>query len=253
MLLDIDHVAFASSYVERDIEVLHALGYKEDFVEIDVENLNIKRDFLRVFSEYHDISLLKAKDNINIELTNHKNIHVCYPYIIPIFENLPHDMAEHYNDKESEHIGNEAKMKNFDVPVYLKHNQLTSQFKFNKMVICTNNILGSVNFFKILGFRLVDEKDGLVMLEFKSLFSDNVYELYLKKDDNNLIRYLDDSGPNCIALISNSLEVERKNLQNAGYYTTSIQRLALNRKLIDVFFTRGPSNEIIEIISIGKN
>lgn len=253
MLLDIDHVAFASLSVERDIEVFYTLGYKEDFVETDIENLTIKRDFLRVFSEHHDISLLKANGSISIELTNHKNIHVCYPYIIPIFENLPHDLAEYHHDKESDHIGIEAKMKNFNMSVYLKHSQSTSQFKFNKLVIRTNNILRSVNFFKILGFRLVDKKDGLVMLEFKSLFSNNVYVLYLKKDDNNLIRYLDDNGPNCVALISNSIGVERENLQSAGFHTTPIQRLTLNRKLIDVFFTRGPGNEIIEIISIGKN
>ena len=181
MLLDIDHIAFASSSVERDIEVFHTIGYKEDFVETNIENLTIKRDFLRVFSEHHDISLLKANGSISIELTNHKNIHVCYPYIIPIFENLPYDLAEHYHDRESEHIGIKSKIKKIDVPVYLRHNRSTSQFKFNKLMIYTNDILRSVNFFKILGFRFVDEKNELVTLEFKSLFSNNVYILYLKK------------------------------------------------------------------------
>ena len=253
MLLDIDHIALSSSSVERDSEILQTIGYKLDFIEIGIENLSIKRDFLKVFSKQHDISLLRSNNGFNIELINHRNIHNIHPYLIPLFENIPSSLIEEDENTQTDKNRIEFKMKIFGMPIYLERNTSSKEFKFNKLVMQINNIEKTKKFFEILGFKTINVEKGIVKLEFRSLFGNKSYFLFLNQDDNDSIRYLDGRGPNCIAFLSNSIENERKNLSEAGFYTTSIQKLILNKKLLNIFFARGPSNEIIEIISIERN
>lgn len=245
MLLDIDHIAFSSLFIDRDIEIFQNIGYKVEFIEKNVKNLSIKRSFLRNFSVSHDIALLRSHNGFNIEFLNHRNSYNVHPYMIPIFENLPLDLIET--------VENGTRMKALNMPIHLERSSFNTEFKFNKLMMHTDNSSKTKNFFEIIGFRLTNEENGTISMEFKSLFGGKSYFLFIKQDNNNLVRYLDDNGPNCIALLSNSIEHEKKNFNDAGFFTTSIQRLTLNEKLINIFFARGPSNEIVEIISIEKN
>lgn len=245
MLLDIDHIAFSSLSIDRDIEIFQNIGYKIEFIEKDVENLSIKRSFLRNFSMSHDIALLRSHNGFNIEFLNHRNSYNVHPYMIPIFENLPLDLIEI--------MENGTRMKVLNVLIHLERSSFNTEFKFNKLMMYTDNSSKTKKFFEIIGFRSTNEENGTISMEFRSLFGGKSYFLFLKQDNNNSTRHLDDNGPNCIALLSNSIEHERKNLSDAGFFTTPIQRLTLNEKIINIFFTRGPSNEIVEIISIERN
>lgn len=252
MLLDIDHVAFSSLFMERDIQILQTIGYRLDFIEANIENLTIKSDFLRNFSKHHDISLLTSNNGFNIELVNHRNCHNVHPYLIPVFKNLPPHLIADGKNNELDYNRIEARMKIFDIPIYLERNSSSPEFKFNELVMYVNNITKTKKFFEILGFKVINKKNDLTKLEFKSLFSNKSYFLFLKQDSDNSVRFLDDGGPNCIALLSSSIENEKNNLHDAAFYTTPIQSLVLNKKLLNIFFSRGPSNEIIEIISMEK-
>lgn len=249
MILDIDHISFSSMILENDIEIIKKLGYKVDFFQKQVQNLDIKKCFLKNFSDFHDIALLKLSNSYNIELVHNNNCFRCIPYMVPIFENLPNNLT---NEKE---FNNEIEynLKFLDIPIITKNNHTKLDFIFNNLIIYTRNCKKTREFFELFGFIHNESADGKIRLEFNSLFNNKKYFLLLEKRHDNSLKYLDDIGPNCISFITNSIEREKKSLEKKGFFTTRIQELKLNDKLINIFFVRGPGNEIVEIISIKKN
>jgi len=251
MLLDIDHIACSSMQFDKHIEIMKSLGYQPEFLEKNVKNLSIKRPLLSFFSELHDIVLLKSKGNFSLELLNHRNIHVTESYIKPVFENLPSKFIEKIEKEKFKEIGVLAKMKFFNIPIYVNNETTKSDFKFNKLVIDTPNVLKTNQFFKALGFKELLLENDFSKLEFRSVFGAGIYYIYLKKSQSTTsLRYLDDSGSNCLAFISNSAEKEKENLDKENFFTTPIEHITLNKKIMKIFFSKGPENEIIEIISL---
>jgi len=251
MLLDIDHIACSSMQFNKHIEIMKSLDYQPEFLEKNVKNLSIKRPLLNIFSEVHDIVLLKSKGNLSLEFLNHRNIHISEPYIMPVFENLPSKFIEKLDKEKFNEIGVLAKMKFFDIPIYVNNETTRTGFKFNKLVINSQNVLKTNEFFKALGFKELLCENDFCKLEFRSVFGAGVYYIYLKKSQKRTsLRYLDDSGPNCLAFISNSTEKEKEILDKENFFTTPIQHITLNKKLMKIFFSKGPENEIIEIISL---
>ena len=179
MLLDVDHVAFSSLYIKRDSEIFQTVGYTVEFIETNVENLSIKRDFLRDFSEKHSIALLKSQKGFNIEFTNHGNAYASHPHMIPVFENLPHALINEYKKEENQNRI-EVQMKISSAPIYLESNSLDKEFKFNKLVIRTNNSSETKRFFEILGFKTTNEENNMTKMEFKALFGSKSYFIFLK-------------------------------------------------------------------------
>lgn len=252
MPIGIDHVAICSTKFEDHIKIIKSLGYQLVFTEKNVENLQIKHDLMKRFSDKHNLTLLTAKNNIGIEFINHKYVNSNDGYIIPIFENVPSELTEKIKGKKIQELVFNTKMKLDSIPNYIL-DDVGDTFQFSKILVKTKNVSKSTKFWEYLGFRVLRAKKDFSLLEFRSLFNKEVYHMYLILDKNiNDMHYLDDNGFNCIAFISNSAENEKKVLDKKGINTTKIEKLTLNQKLLNIFFARGFCGELVEIISIEK-
>ena len=254
MIVQIDHVALSSMNFEEDIKIITALNYKSQFIQTGIKNLQIKRGFMRQFSEDHDLALLASEGNIGIELINHGHINTENTYIFPIFENIPNDLTASLGRRRiNDCTFTEARMKSIDVPIYIYEDVNKNVFRFNKMVIRVMNFEKSIFFWECVGFSVHKIKKDFALLEFKSLVSNDICQIYLQEyGDSNNKPYLDNPGFNCIAFISNSAKNEKKILDNKGIETTEIEELTLNQRVLNIFLARGPNGEIIEIIGLGK-
>lgn len=236
MILDIDHIALNSSDFSTLADIFCKLDYVVEFDEKRVKNPKIKENLMQHFSEYHDLCLLKSKDNLNIELLNHKIINKKNGFLTPIFDGV------NRNFPEKNQI---LKIKNSNIPLIIEYTD--NNFLFNKIIIETNNLEESENFWKSLGF--FQKKDSENHLCFNSILSEKKYELILKENEDDSKNNLDDAGWNCIALLSNSIEKEYDFLKNR-YITTKIELLEINQKQLRIFFVKSPGGELIEIISL---
>ncbi len=234
MILDIDHIALSSSDFSNDVEIFSQLDYEIEFMENKIKNLIIKKKFMKNFSLNHDLCLLKSKSNINIELLHHEQINKKNGFIVPIFE----FSKKLYNMKKLD-----LKFKNSDIESVL--DESINNFIFNKFYVNSSNIDDSDIFWSKLGFKKIKKNQ----YAFQSIFSSKRYELFLKFTSSKQDYFLDDNGSNCIAFLTNSIHNEKKNLET-NYETSKIQILQINEKEIEIFFVKGPSNELVEIISI---
>jgi hypothetical protein len=253
MLIEIDHIAISSIRFAEHIKIMKTIGYAPTFIETNIDNLQIKRQLLNRYDAKHDLALLNSVGNIGIELVNHRYIHESDAYIVPIFENIPYELIEDIKEKKINNIGFCAKMKAFDIPIYISDSD-SPNLQFKKFVVKTKNIKKSILFWELLGFKVIQTTPDLVFLEFRALLHKNIYHLYLQKNnDDNIIHCLDDRGFNCIAFISNSAKNEKEFLDKKDVSTTNIEKFVLGEKTLDIFFAKGPSGELIEIISIHNN
>lgn len=254
MIIQIDHVAMSSMNFERHIKTINSVSYKQEFMARNVKNLRIKRSLMRQFCEDHDLALLTSKGNVAIELINHRHINMTDSYIVPIFENVPGGLTDERGRKSiNDRVFMEATIKSFDVPIYVKRDVSKNGFRFNKMVVRVTGREKSVAFWECLGFRLVQTKKGFALLEFESVLTADVCQIYLQERKTaDGLPYLDDCGFNCIAFISGSAENERKLLDGKGFETTEIEVLTLNRRVLNIFFARGFCGELVEIIEVRR-
>lgn len=207
---------------------------------------------MRKFSERHHLALLSCARNINIELINHGHIHPRDSYIVPVFENIADDLIERLVERRiNDCVFTEVRIKSLDVPIYIKKDANNNGFKFNKMVMRVSDVKKSIIFWEHFGFKVLQVKKDFSLLEFKSLITEDICQIYLKKSDDVYNKpFLDDEGFNCIAFISNSAKNEKEFLDEKGIETTEIERFALNRRVLNIFFATGPCGELAEIVGL---
>jgi hypothetical protein len=75
------------------------------------------------------------------------------------------------------------------------------------------------------------------------------FKLYLIEDKSFVHSYLDNCGLACISFISTNLLHHYEKL-NDKYFTSKIESVIVNKRQINYFFIKGPSNELVEIFSI---
>jgi hypothetical protein len=117
----------------------------------------------------------------------------------------------------------------------------------NSLTLITNQIEKSREFWNILGFNNsltnnheLTSVNNLNMIEFK---------LFLVEDKSFVHSYLDNCGLACISFISTNLQ-HHYELLNDKYFTSKIESVIVNKRQINYFFIKGPSNELVEIFSI---
>lgn len=254
MIVKIDHVAFSSLDFKQHIGLLESFGYELRFVDRDVRNPIIKKELMGRYCEDHDLALLDHKENIPIELLNHRTVGENEGYITPIFKGLIQDETETTRKKAvmgDLELGI-GKVARFGVRAYLSDAQ-PGGFGFDKIIITCEDIEASMIFWKKLGFEEKERTEEYAFLEFSSIISKGICGLYLmkgiKRKESCL---LDDRGFNCLALISTSVEREKQSLEKDGFYTTDIEDVVTNGKKLRIFFGIGPSGEIIEMIELVK-
>jgi hypothetical protein len=251
MILQVDHVALSSLDFDKDLAFWKELNYNLIFLESSIQNLEIKIPFLKEFHEAHDLALIANQDNYSIELLNHHHLNENQAYIFPIFENIPIQFIETERRKTffCDLKVTSAELKETNIPCYFFGESNQSPFRFNKIVMNVNNFDDSLAFWQRLGFRILKRDNLSAILLFQSLFSRSDLEIVLTQSMNESNYFLDDIGWNCIALVSNSAKKEEEYLKNSGYPLTTIQELEVNAKCLQIFFVKGPSNELVEIIS----
>ncbi|HJP17159.1 MAG: hypothetical protein CMD96_06885 [Gammaproteobacteria bacterium] len=255
MIFQIDHVAFSSLNFEEDCKIFKSLGYKEHFIEKSCQNLATKKPMLKHFTEDLDVALLTCPSNFSIELLNHRSIDPAESYLSPIFDNMPENYFVHTGEQIINNIIlQKATLKAFDLPVYIQNTAERHSFKFNKIIIKTENIKESVLFWEYFNFKPISIEKKFAFLQFNSMFTNDVYQIILKKEKNvNRPFYLDSKGFNCLAFITNSAEKEKESLEKESIKVTEmVKKFNLNKKLLNIFFAIGPSGEIIEVIGINN-
>ena len=242
MILDIDHVALCLESFEIGKKVLSELGYECKYSVYQKPNLIIKKKIMKNSSKMHDFALYKLKNCFGIEIINHEKINIVESRMIPIFENIRQDFLE--NSEQFDDFLR-FRFKKINWIGYALNNQ--ESFRFNKLIFKTNNLQASKRFWESFGFNSSQIKEN--MLEYHSILNSTDYQFFLQYDEKISKQKLDDSGLNCIAFISNSLEQEKRNLQNSGIGTTEIEEIEINEKVLKIFFCLGPTGELVEIIS----
>jgi hypothetical protein len=249
MILDIDHIALSSTDFDAYIGIFKKLGYKVRFEEKNVKNLKIKKKLMKNYSNFHDLCLIISKKNLNIELLNHYTKNQEQGFITPIFENLSESFYEKSVKSDSSEINSFGNLKVGGVPVGIKQNK-NDDFIFNKIIVNTNDMEGSKKFWKELGFKSTKGEEN--RFSFNSILSNKKYDLYLNPTKLQHLFHLDDKGWNCIALVTNSINNEKKRM-DGKFETTEVEPIVINNNKLQIFFTRSPGGEIVEIISINQN
>ncbi len=248
MILKIDHIALSSNNFEKDIVFFETLGFNVFFKESDVKNLEIKKDLLTQFYPNHDLCLLTKKGSYNIELLNHRNINDKDGFIYPVFQNIPNNKRWH-----SEGEIEELKVKIKIGPGYKfldKENKVSNDFLFNELVVNSINLEQSINFWKSLGFELIEQSETLAKMKFVSLLDHNNYFIYLKKANTIGNNLLDDRGFNSVAFICKSIDRVIRKIKNEKIIITKQQDLTINHKNLKICFIKGPQNELVELVEL---
>lgn len=221
MILKIDHLSFCPVHFPEALARFESWGYTIQFLDSDLPNPGIKREFMKAFPATHSIALLASPGSTNLELIDHGQVSGQDGYMTPVFEE-PRDGVQHRT--------------------------------INSVIIKTNRVEESAAFWSLLGFRRISGQNGREALEFQSLFDPGGLRIYLEEDMQlHRTNYLDDCGFNCVALISNSAERERDRLKRVSCYVTALETIRVNKQDLSVFFTRGPAGELVEIIGLPRN
>jgi hypothetical protein len=184
----------------------------------------------------------------SIELINHHSINNVEPYIIPISGNSLNDFMKYvnFNKKNIQ----KYKMNTLDFNIFVKYKKQKSGKLVNNFIIKTNTVLESIKFWNQLGFFEKESSQNYSKMVFNSIINKKEIIIHLIKEDNQREKFLDDLGANCIAFLSHSIEKERKKFLELSFEITDIESIILNDKKIQVFFVKGPSNELVEIFSL---
>jgi len=221
MIIHIDHLALTTDGFKDDINILEKFGYKLRFLERDIKNLDIKKQFLRNFTKNHDIALLDNINGLSIELINYPVSGVEKSIFYP-------------------KINNNTISKLQDV-----------RKGFSEICFKTHNFSESLKFWKSLDFHVYEQNKNITRLKIRSLINRSDYFVCIE-NANELEGqcFLDDLGFNSIALISTSITKDRDFLIKQNFDATPIDTLELNGKNLNIFFVKGPSLELLEIIGI---
>lgn len=255
MIIKIDHLALSvdNESFSQLIEIMISLGYKLNFLEKNLKNLDIKRTLMKKFSLKHDLALLTSKKNINIEIINHHRINKNQIKIFPLLDNFSVKFLD--GQAQNGEINNMYNIKNIkyfyqSIRVGCSKNK---QFAFNNLIIKTADLNNSVKFWNMFNFKTVISNKNSVELEFDSYFKDNNCRLILEKNKGiSKKTFLDDNGFNCLAFISSSAAKERQRIIASGVKATKIERVIVNKKKLDIFFAMGDQGEVAEIIGLGS-
>ncbi len=251
MILQIDHVAFACTDIEKKVRSLKGWGYQDQFVEAEISNPLIKRSLMRRFSQKQTMVLMRNPGSFAVELLDHGHVNEQHGSFTPIVENFSKDFVKSTSGhKICGQSFEKALCLSLDCEMYFTESE---KFQFNKVVLKTNDLKASVKFWKNFGFQVASEDLDGVILKFRSLISPSDLYIYLQSDKSySSLSYLDDQGFNCLAFISNAVEREKENLEAQGFVVTGIEELKVNQKRLSVCFAQGPCGECAEIIGIAK-
>lgn len=252
MIVKIDHIAISTPKSKEFISLIEKLGYKVNFIENDIRNMKIKRELMKKFPEKHKLTLCSLDNSFSFEIIDYDKLNNNYSYVLPVFTGLADNLwAEENNKNDIVDLLKikKGKLDNLDLPVYIEENKLDKVFKFHSLIIKTEDIHKSVNFWKNFGFIKSEKGRDYAKLEYSSILDSNKYKIYLILSNDVKRPHLDDAGFNCIALVSSSATDERERLIKEGIEVTNIESIKVNNRRLKIFFALGPYGELVEVIS----
>ncbi|MGO9138311.1 MAG: hypothetical protein ACLP9S_15345 [Syntrophales bacterium] len=254
MILKIDHLAFSSLNFEDDLKTFSAIGYNIYFVEKGLRDLENKRDLMKDYSGYLDMALMNRKGSISIELLNHGHVVDEDSYVLPILEGTRID-TEIIDDVMTINGCSFVKAKSnyLKAGFFIAEKDNATEFCCNKLIVDADNVEKAAAFWCCLGFKPASVGPALANLEFKTPFSDERFQLYIRRKVLGAKKFiLDSHGFNCIAFFSTDAEKDRKRFAKLGLEPTEDNLFRVNGKDLSIFWLLGPCGEIVEVISLAK-
>lgn len=255
MILKVSHVVLSSERFSENKLVLQQLGYTQIFTENNIINSPVKKPLFTHFNERHDVGYFTADKNVSIELLNWRTGNHCSSNFRFLFDALPPDSVRFKSTNTlSKEVWMEGDLNSFNLPIsYLNTTEGTCQF--NKVMIQTNHIPKSIDFWKYFRFMVISQSSSFALLELVPIVPRTKrFHLYLVRTENiNTTPCLDNEGISCISFLSNSIEREKELLYQKGLSTFDVGKLSINNKILNILFVRGPAGELVEIIDMKEN
>lgn len=233
MIIKIDHLTYITEDIQYDHNILKSQGYNTEFYEKNLINPVNKYKFLKYEQSEYSMALYLKNNSYNIEL-------ISYPELIK-------------NEYRLSKLRVKLENTTSDINKLSELHSLQVQSSFNELIIYTYNFYESIKFWSILGFKQTEIGNDYARLTF-STWNGDKHHVILQRMDNlgGINNYLDCLGFNNLAVISTSIEQERNRLIENKFECTEIEIVYINGKNLRIFFVKGPSNEMVEIIGLVK-
>ena len=119
-----------------------------------------------------------------------------------------------------------------------------------RQVMALSNVLEqSVEFWKYFGFKISGLDAGRTLLTFNPLLG-GALTLIVQEEKGMRGPFLDTEGFNSLAFISSNISNDLRGIQDKGVETTAIDTIILEEKTLEIFFAKGPSGEMVEVIGL---
>ncbi len=237
MIIKADHVAWSATDIDAEKEHFRALGYREVFHERDKANAAMKAPLLQNFQPLHAACLMEKPGSYPVELLDHGHVGSQSGFLQGLFET---DAA---------------------LPAFAPlnaHGRVVAtapDFRLDTLACASPKPEESVAFWRLLGFQPTEPRypnfPGTWLSLQTPLQATPLY-LLIEPADEAPARppRLDDGGFPCLALVSTSIEGEKKKLAAAGFAVTGNASLVMDGKQVTFCFAVGPCGELAEIIHV---
>lgn len=227
MIYKLDHISIGSNQFEKDINTLKEYGYKDEFIEKKLVNMENTKYIMDDFAEDFSMCLMHKKDSFSIEILD--------------YQQKISDSSERVNITSYDSSGSEIK----DL-TQMENNNL------NVMRILTNDLDGSTKFWQNFRFKVIQINNENVLLEFKNAMPKQLFyiELINSSLDTNQKISINEHNFNLVAFITTSIQKDRQKLLEEGYMVTDINDLKVNSQNLEICFIYSQNNELVELIGL---
>jgi hypothetical protein len=268
MIIGVSHITLSSKQIDEDVKRLQSIGYQHIFTEKNVPNFMGKNRFMAHPASRHALAFCRHEKGIPIELIQYDQFsHNEYP-LYEVLLDMPR--PKHSLIKEE----GETRLKPILDTVFQCDAELNSWPPFDAVfwfdrsgkqqkglyaiLVSVNNIKKSQHFWQAgLGFRRIGDgigKDGQewIYLSFVSPVKNWEVCVILNQAFAEMkAAMLDDTGFNCLSLLSTDVRKDSARLHQMGVRNSSgFFELSVGGKKLKIEIIRAPNNELIELIEI---
>ena len=268
MIIGVSHITLSSKQIDEDMEILQTIGYQDTFIEKDVPSFMGKNRLMHSPASHHSLAFCRHERGIPIELIQYEHFFVKDSPLFEVLLDMPR--PEHSLIKEERG----ARLKPVLDAVFQCDAELNSWSPFDTLLwfdrsgkkkkglyavlVHVNNIRSAQHFWQSgLGFRWIgngEGKDGQkwVCLSFVSPVKNWSLSVILTQAFSEMKEaMLDDTGFNCLSLLSTDLEKDSAMLHQMWVIDcTGFFELLVGGKKLKIEIIRAPNNELIELIEI---
>ncbi len=255
MILKVSHLVFSSTDFEENSVEFNSWGYSCIFTEKNIKNFAVKKSLFHHFYPWHDVRYFTSIFGVGVELLDWRSQSRQLSNFVPVFDNLPpigllslspQKLTPGHFCSFSPRL-----LKTLQIPIFTIQEK-NAPAQLNSLLVKTDNFEKSIAFWKNFRFVVKEKHDTHIILELSSLLPTTpIFRLYLEKTEEiNRNPCLDDRGVSCISFLSSSANREKDLLKSKGLPIIDVGSLLINQKKLTVFFTVGPSGELVEVIDI---